>query len=43
MTGITNEWAMIMTEDNLATPREPRSVQAWKESSKHKHGQEEKS
>ena len=40
-TGITNEWAMSMTEDNLATPRDLRLVQAWKESSK--HGQEEKS
>ena len=23
MTGITNEWGMSMTEDNLATPRDP--------------------
>ena len=41
MTGITNEWAMSMTEDNLASPRDPSSLQAWTESSK--HGQEEKS
>ena len=40
MTGITNEWAMSMIEDNLATPKEPSSVHIWKESSK--HGKEEK-
>ena len=28
MTGITNEWEKSTTEDNLATPRYPRSVQA---------------
>ena len=28
MTGITNEWVMIMIEDNLATPRFPRSGRA---------------
>ena len=41
MTGIMSEWVMGTIEDNLATPRFPRSVQAWIESSK--HGQEEKS
>ena len=40
-TGITSDWVMSMIEDNLATPRYPSSVQAWKECSK--HGQEEKS
>ena len=40
-TGITNEWAMITIEDNLTTPRVPRSVQVWIESSK--HGEDEKS
>ena len=40
MTGITSDWVMIMIEDNLATPREPRSARAWRESSKHE--QEEK-
>ena len=32
---------MSMIEDNMVTPRDPRSVQVWIESSK--HGQEEKS
>ena len=41
MTGIMSDWAMSMIEDNLATPRDLSSVQAWRESSK--HGQEEKS
>ena len=41
MTGITSEWAMSMIEDNLATPRVTRSVQAGIDSST--HGQEEKS
>ena len=41
MTGIMSEWVMRTIEDNLATPRVLRSVQAWIESSK--HGQEEKS
>ena len=41
MTGIMSEWAMSTIEDNLATPRVPRSVQEWIESSK--HGQEERS
>ena len=41
MTGIMNDWAMSRIEDNLATPRDLRSVRAWRESSK--HGQEEKS
>ena len=41
MTVITNEWAMTMIEDNLATPRFPSSVQAWMESSN--HGDSEKS
>ena len=40
-TGITSEWAMSMIEDNLATPRDSSSIQAWIESSK--HGKEEKS
>ena len=40
MTGITSEWVMSMIEYNLATPRVPRSVQSWIESSM--HGQEEK-
>ena len=41
MTGIMSEWAMITIEDNLATPRVPRSVLSWIESSK--YVQEEKS
>ena len=41
MTGITSDWAMSMIKDNLATPRDLSSFQAWRESSK--HGQEEKS
>ena len=40
-TGIMSDWAMSMIEDNLATPRDLSSVQAWRDSSK--HGQEEKS
>ena len=40
-TGITSEWAMSTIEDNLATPRVPRSIQPWIEFSQ--HGQEEKS
>ena len=40
-TGIMNEWAMRTIEDNLATPRVPRSVRSWIESSK--HGEDEKS
>ena len=40
-TGITNDWAMSMIEDSLATPRDPRSVQEWRDSSE--HGQEAKS
>ena len=40
-TGIMSDWATIMIEDNLATARDPRSVRAWRDSSK--HGQEEKS
>ena len=35
MTEIMNEWALSTTEDNLATTRDPISVQAWKESSMH--------
>ena len=35
MTQVMNKWAMSMIEDNLATPRVPRSVQAWMECSKH--------
>ena len=38
--GITSDWAMCMIEDNLATPRDPRSVLSWRDSST--HGQEEK-
>ena len=34
-TGIMNEWAMSTIGDRLATPRVPRLVQAWIESSKH--------
>ena len=41
ITDITNEWAMSMIEDNLATPRVPRSVRALIESSQ--HGEYEKS
>ena len=41
MTGIMSEWVISTVEDNLATPRVPRSVQAWIESSK--HGQQKKS
>ena len=41
ITGIMNEWAMSVIEDNLATLRDSRSVWAWRESSK--HGQEDKS
>ena len=40
-TGIMSDWAMSMIEDNLATPRDPRSFRAWIEYSKHEH--EEKS
>ena len=40
MTGIMNDWAMSMIEDNLETPRDPSSVHALRESSK--HGQEDK-
>ena len=36
-----NKWAMSMIEDNSATPRVPRSVRAWMESSK--YGEDEKS
>ena len=39
MTGVMNEWAVSMIEDNLVTPRDTSSVQAWRDSSK--HGQEE--
>ena len=35
MTGIMNEWAMSMIEDNSATPRVTSSVLAWLDSSKH--------
>ena len=41
MTGITSDWVISTIEDNMATPRDPRSIRAWRESSK--HGQEEKS
>ena len=34
-TQVTNEWAMSTIEDNLATPRVPRSVRAWMEFSKY--------
>ena len=29
MTGIMSDWVMSTIEDNLATLRDPRSVQAW--------------
>ena len=32
MTGITSEWVMSMIENNMETPRVPRSVRAWIES-----------
>ena len=35
MTEIMNEWAMSTIEDNSASPRVPRSVRVWIESSKH--------
>ena len=41
MTQVMNEWAMIMIEDNSATPRVTSSVRAWMESSK--YGKYEKS
>ena len=34
-TQVTNKWAMSTIEDNSATPREPSSVRAWRESSKY--------
>ena len=34
MTQVMNEWVMSMIEDNSATPRVPRLVRAWMESSK---------
>ena len=40
-TQVMNEWVMSMIEDNSATPRVPRSVRAWMESSK--YGEDEKS
>ena len=40
-TQVMNEWAMSTIEDNSATPRYPRSVRAWMESSK--YGEYEKS
>ena len=36
MTGITSDWVMSTIEDNLATPRDPSSVRAWRESSNHR-------
>ena len=39
-TQVTNEWVMSTIEDNSATPRVPRSVLAWMESSK--YGEDEK-
>ena len=41
MTGITSDWVMSTIEDNLATLRDPRLIQAWRKSLE--HGQEEKS
>ena len=41
MTGIMSDLSMITIEDNVATPRDPRSVREWRESSL--HGQEDKS
>ena len=40
-TQVTNEWVISMIEDNSATLRDLRSVQAWMESSK--YGEYEKS
>ena len=40
-TQVTNEWAMCTIEDNSATPRVPRSVRVWMESSK--YGEDKKS
>ena len=40
-TQVTNEWAMSTIEDNSATPRDPRSVRVWMDSSK--YGEYEKS
>ena len=40
-TQVMNEWAMSTIEDNSATPRVPRSVRSWMESSK--YGEDEKS
>ena len=40
-TQVTNGWAMIMIEDNSATPKYPSSVRAWMESPK--YGKYEKS
>ena len=41
MTQVTNEWVMSTIKDTSATPRVPRSVRAWMESSN--HGEDEKS
>ena len=41
MAGITSDWVMSTIEDNLATLRDPRLIQAWRKSLE--HGQEEKS
>ena len=40
-TQVMNKWAMSRIDDNSATPRDPRSVRAWMESSK--YGKYEKS
>ena len=40
-TQVTNKWAMTTTEDKSATPRVPKLVRAWMESSK--HGEDAKS
>ena len=40
-TQVTNEWTMIMIEDNSATPWVPSPVRVWMESST--HGEDEKS
>ena len=37
MTGIMSEWVMSTIEDNLETPRDPRSVRAWTRRGKSKY------
>ena len=38
MTGIMSDLSLITIEDNVATPRDPRSVREWRESSLHGQG-----